>query len=312
MSHHAVLGLSHSPLLGLNPLPAEVDGALSAALREATAAVRALAPELVVIFGPDHYNGFFHDLMPAFCIGAEAEAVGDFGTPAGALNVAADDAMALAAHLRAAGFDPAISRRMAVDHGFAQPLQKLFGGLDTPPVLPIFVSTLAEPAIPSAARCAALGRAVGEHFRHDPRRVLVIGSGGLSHDPPLPTLTHPDPGVRERIIVRNRAGAEVNAARQQTGMEAGRALAAGTSDRHPLNPAWDTEVMDWLEQGDWASLESLDDATIVREGGASAQETKCWIAAFACHSAWPAKTRMRWYRAIPELIAGFGILLRTD
>jgi len=28
---------------------------------------------------------------------------------------------------------------------------------------------------------------------------LLIGSGGWSHDPPVPTLSHPDEAVRERI-----------------------------------------------------------------------------------------------------------------
>ena len=30
-------------------------------------------PDLVVVFGPDHFNGFFYELMPAFCIGTAAE-----------------------------------------------------------------------------------------------------------------------------------------------------------------------------------------------------------------------------------------------
>ena len=312
MSRRAVLGLSHTPLLGLSALPEAVDVALAGALRELTERVRAFAPELVVMFAPDHYNGFFHDLMPPFCVGTRAEAIGDYGTPAGPLAVAADDAIALTRHVAAAGFDAAISRAMTVDHGFSQPLQLLFGSLDTPPVLPIFVSTLAEPAIPSASRCAAMGRAVGRHFRDDPRRILTIGSGGLSHDPPVPTLSHPDPAVHERILVRNRPDAAARAARQARVIEAGRAMAAGTGDRQALNPVWDESVMDWLERGDWRRLEALDDATIVREGGASAHETKCWIAAFASASGSSLQRRMRWYQAIPALIAGFGILLSTD
>ena len=29
--------------------------------------------------------------------------------------------------------------------------------------------------------------------------ILLIGSGGLSHEPPVPTMEHPDPAIRERI-----------------------------------------------------------------------------------------------------------------
>lgn len=310
MSQRAVLGLSHTPLLGLNPLPAEIDTDLHSALEEAARHVRAFSPELVVIFAPDHFNGFFHDLMPAFCIGTQAEAIGDYGTPSGQVNVAATDALVLAEHLIAAGFDPAVSRRMVVDHGVAQPLQLLFGGLASPPVLPIFLNAAAPPAIPTVARVVHLGRTVGSHFAADARRILFVGSGGLSHDPPIPALEHPDPAIRERVIARHRATPEQRAARQVRVIQAGRDMAAGTSDRRPLNARWDQRVMGLLETGDWAGIESIAEEEIVREGGGSAHEIKNWIAAFAAAGA-GMTTRQRWYRAIPELIAGFGVMFRV-
>lgn len=307
----AVLGLSHTPLLGLNPLPPDVDADLRGALAEVSRQVREFAPELVVIVAPDHFNGFFHDLMPPFCVGTAAQAVGDYGTPAGELKVSADDALALAGTITGCGIDIAVSRRMSVDHGFAQPLQLLFGGLDSPPVVPIFLNAAAPPAIPKVSRCVALGRAIGRHFAAEQRRILVIGSGGLSHDPPIPTLNHPDPGVRERITVRNRLTPEQRAARQQHVIAAGKALAAGTSDRRRLNPQWDQVLLSWLEAGDWASIEALREDEIVRDGGGSAHEVKTWIAAFASADADTLRTRQRWYRDIPDLIAGFGILYRA-
>lgn len=307
----AVLGLSHTPLLGLNPLAPELDGALRNALAEAARHVREFAPELVVLFAPDHFNGFFHDLMPPFCIGTCAEAVGDYGTPAGPLNVSMEDALALARSVSASGFDVAISRRMAVDHGFAQPLQLLFGGLASPPVVPIFINAAAPPAIPSIERCIGLGRSLGRHMASDSRRILVVGSGGLSHDPPIPTLEHPDADVRERILVRNRATPQQRASRQERVIAAGRAMAAGTSDRRPLNPEWDQEMMDHLEGGNWAAIEALGEDDIVHQGGGSAHEVKTWIAAFASLDARRLTTRLRWYRDIPDLIAGFGVLFRA-
>ena len=41
-------------------------------LDSCAAALRAFDPDLVVVFGPDHFNGFFYELMPAFCIGTAA------------------------------------------------------------------------------------------------------------------------------------------------------------------------------------------------------------------------------------------------
>jgi len=311
MTERAALGLSHTPLLGLNPLPADVDADLRGALDEAARLVQAFAPELVVMFVPDHFNGFFHDLMPALCIGTEASAIGDYGTPAGPVNVAGDDALGLARALIDGGFDPAVSRRMVVDHGVAQPLQLLFGSLASPPVLPIFVNAAAPPAIPTVRRVVALGRAVGSHFAADKRRILFLGSGGLSHDPPIPTLDNPDPAMRERIIVRQTATPEQRAQRQARVLQAGRDMGAGRSDRRPLNAQWDERVMSLLESGDWTGIEAISEQEIVREGGGSAHETKNWIAAFAAASGRALTTRQRWYRAIPELIAGFGVMLRV-
>ncbi len=312
MNNRAVLGLSHTPLLGLNPLAPEVDADLRGALAEAARHVQAFRPELVVMFSPDHFNGFFHDLMPAMCIGTEAEAVGDYGTPAGRVNVATDDALAVASQLIAGGFDIAVSRRMVVDHGVAQPLELLFGGLDSPPVVPIFLNAAGPPAIPTVKRVVALGAAVGELFSEDPRRILYIGSGGLSHDPPIPTLHHPDPAVRERIIARHVYTAEERAVRQTRVIQAGRDMAAGKSDRRPLNAEWDQRVMAMLEAGDRAGIAAIREDEIVREGGGSAHETKNWLAAFAAVDAASLTTRQRWYRAIPDLIAGFGVMFRSD
>src|SRR5690606_3412127 len=122
----AFLGMSHSPLLGLNPINDEDQMALDAAISAARTFVHEFAPELIVLIGPDHYNGFFNELMPPFCVGTQATAVGDYLSPAGPLNVPEDKALALSRHLMDHNFDIAVSRRMLVDHGFSQALQFLW------------------------------------------------------------------------------------------------------------------------------------------------------------------------------------------
>lgn len=314
-TQRAFLGLSHSPLIGLNPVAPEIEQELSAAIASVRRAVLAWKPERVVLVGPDHYNGFFNELMPPFCIGTQATAVGDYTTPAGPLNVDGAGAEALAAFLMDRGFDPAVSRRMQVDHGFSQALQSLWGGLDTPPVIPIFMNAVAQPGIPRLRRCLQVGRAIGDFLDTLPGRTLVIGSGGLSHEPPVPTLAHPDPAVRDRITVRSTPTAAERDAKTQRVMAAGRALAAGDSTMKPLAPEWDARWMDAIEQGRPGDLIGLGEDDITREAGLSAHESKTWlIARAALGDGVPVERAVRYYRAIPEYIAGFGalLLLRDD
>lgn len=306
----AFLGMSHSPLLGLNPIAPEDQQALDAAMAAARAAVQAFAPELVVLAGPDHYNGFFNELMPPFCLGTQARAVGDYLSPAGALNVPEDTALALARHLMDAHFDIALSRRMEVDHGFAQALQVLWGDdLRTPPVLPLFLNAVAQPGIARLARCRALGEAIGRFLDALPLRTLLIGSGGLSHEPPVPTLAHPDPAVRERITVKRAPTEAERATKTERVKAAGMALAHGEPWMKPLNPAWDQRWMDLLARGDLDTLCQLGEDSIAEEAGNSAHESKTWLVARAAlpqHPGLPCPVRA--YRAVPALIAGYGVM----
>jgi 2,3-dihydroxyphenylpropionate 1,2-dioxygenase len=310
-ARRAFLGMSHSPLLGLNPISEEDQQALEQATAQAKAAVHAFDPELIVLIGPDHYNGFFNELMPTFCIGSEVTAVGDYLSPAGPLNVPSDTAIALAEHLMDSHFDMAVSRRMLVDHGFSQALQVLWGDdLKTPPVIPIFLNAVAQPTIARLSRCIALGQAIGSFLDTLPQRTLLIGSGGLSHEPPVPTLEHPDLAVRERITVKQTPTPLEREAKTTLVMAAGMALANGDNWMKPLNPEWDVQWMEALASGELDALCAMSEASISEAAGNSAHESKTWLvarSALPLNKALPCPVRA--YRAIPALIAGYGLML---
>ncbi|OMC07977.1 3-carboxyethylcatechol 2,3-dioxygenase [Mycobacterium sp. SP-6446] len=303
--------MSHSPLLNLPGPSRDLLDDIEGAIAEARAFVEDYNPELVVIFSPDHYNGFFYKVMPPFCIGMSATGIGDYGTHAGPLDVPEELATECAKAVLAAGVDVAVSANMDVDHGTVQPLEKLFGDATARPVIPVFVNAIAVPLGP-LQRCRALGAAVGGFLATLDKRVLVIGSGGLSHSPPVPTLATATAAVRERIVDGRPMTPEQRRARQAATADAAKSFAAGENDLQPLNPAWDHRFLEIVDAGRLDDLDQWSNSFVVHEGGSSAHEIRTWVAAFAAlESAGPYRTVMRYYRPAPELIAGFAIRTAT-
>jgi 2,3-dihydroxyphenylpropionate 1,2-dioxygenase len=299
--------MSHSPLLNLPGPPQDLLDDIERALEQAREFVCDYDPQLVVIFAPDHYNGFFYKVMPPFCIGTRAQGVGDYGTYAGPLNVAEAAATECAETILAAGVDIAVSVDMDVDHGTVQPLEKLFGNATACSIVPIFINAVAAPLGP-LQRSRALGTAVGSYLATLDRRVLIVGSGGLSHDPPMPSLTTATAEVAERIVRGKPLTSEQRLARQTAVMEAAHEFADGCSDRRPLNPAWDHRFLEILDGGQLADLDHWSNSFISHEGGNSAHEIRTWVAAFAAlATVGPYRTMVRYYKPAAELIAGFAI-----
>ncbi len=299
--------MSHSPLLNLPGPSAELLDDIGAALAGARDFVADFDPELVVTFSPDHYNGFFYRLMPPFCIGTSASGVGDYGTQSGPLNVAEDLANGCAAAVLDADVDVAISAGMEVDHGTVQPLQTLFGDAAAVPIIPVFINSVATPLGP-LRRVRALGTAIGQFLATLDKRVLVLGSGGLSHDPPVPTLATAPPAALDRIVRGVAMTPEQRSARQDAVMAAAHDFAHGDSALQPLNPDWDRAFLDLIDANRLDEVDAWTNAWIAGEAGNSAHEVRTWVAAFAAlAAAGPYATAHHYYRPAPELIAGFAI-----
>jgi 2,3-dihydroxyphenylpropionate 1,2-dioxygenase len=305
----ALVTMSHSPLLDFAEPPAEVTEAVQGAFGAARAFVEEYDPTLVVSFAPDHYNGFFYDLMPPFCIGYEALGVGDYGTAAGPLDVPTARAEELARWVAGRDIDVAISRRMEVDHGAVQPLEILFGGIDRVPTIPVFVNGVAEPFV-TMRRVRRLGEAIGGFLAAlEDERVLVIGSGGLSHDPPVPQWATADEAGRAALLNGRHPTAAARDARQQRVVDTAKAFAAGTAAIQDLNPEWDRALMATLASGDLSPVDAMTPARMAQDAGNSAHEVRTWVAAFAAlGAAGPYDVSYSFYRPIREYIAGFGVM----
>jgi 2,3-dihydroxyphenylpropionate 1,2-dioxygenase len=302
----ALTCLSHSPLLDITAQEPELEADVHGALKQARDYVADFDPDVVVAFVPDHYNGFFYSLMPPFCLGTAASTVGDYHSLAGPLDVPERLALDLAAAVQRDGVDLAVSRRMKLDHGTAQPLRILFGGLDSKPVIPVFINCVAEPIAP-LARARALGAAIGKFLAQRGEKILVVGSGGLSHDPPMPTPDTAPPPLAERLLSGRPLTEEEADAKHHGAIAEGRRLAAGTSTRHALDPDWDNAFLDILASGNLRDLDAWANGEIGAHGG-GAHEIRTWTAAYAAlQAAGPYQVTYRYYRPVPEYIAGFGV-----
>ncbi|WP_308538035.1 2,3-dihydroxyphenylpropionate/2,3-dihydroxicinnamic acid 1,2-dioxygenase [uncultured Kluyvera sp.] len=304
--------LSHTPLVGYVDPAQEVLDEVNGVIAEARARIAAFAPELVVLYAPDHYNGFFYDVMPPFCLGIGATSIGDFSSAAGVLPVPTELAEACALSVMKSGIDLAVSYCMQVDHGFAQPLELLLGGLDNVPVLPVFINGVATP-LPGFQRTRMLGEAMGRFLSTLNKRVLILGSGGLSHQPPVPELAKVDAHMRDRLLGSGKQlPPEERELRQRRVIEAAERFVEDQKTLHPLNPVWDNQFMTLLEQGRLAELDAISNEELSAIAGKLTHEVKTWAAAFATLSAMGKyRSEGRYYRPIPEWIAGFGSLSAT-
>jgi aromatic ring-opening dioxygenase catalytic subunit (LigB family) len=185
----------HGPLIVRmwDKLPAGVQGAINDAFAELGRRIRDSRPDVLIVVSPDHWVNFFLDNLPSICIG-----VGDAhdGPPEPWLAAYPHRRMAghstlaqhLAAHACAQGFEPSLSYRLALDHGFCIPLWK--SELDPmPAIVPVIINTV-EPPFPSPRRCLDFGACIAGAVRTLPGalRVAVLGTGGLSHSIGEPTM----------------------------------------------------------------------------------------------------------------------------
>lgn len=145
-------------------------------------------PDIAVVIYNDHGLNFFLNNLPTFAMGAaDCYQNADEGWGIPTLPDFKGDA-AFSWHLIngmvAREFDLAVCQEMLVDHAFSLPLKLLWPDHETPPLkcVPVHINTVQYP-LPSATRCYKMGQALGEAIASwdDDARVVIIGTGGLSH-----------------------------------------------------------------------------------------------------------------------------------
>lgn len=295
------VGMSHSPFAALLP-PSGPDGPGAAFLSgtgRVREAVARLAPDAVVVIGPDHFHANFYDLMPPFVLGVEeAVGFGDFGSTAGPLPLPPELAWSVHAGLTGAGFDLSLSYSLTVDHGIVQGYEMVTGG--SVPLVPLVVNTAAPP-LPSLERCVALGTALGAALEASPfpGRVLVVASGGLSHW--LPSNDPRDPSVvgeRRQALIHGRRDARAFAEAREP-----RVRALGGNPDARVNAEWDRWFLRQLAAGDLTPVVALGHEGLERCAGTGGHEIRTWLIG---HAAVRAPLRWTSYEPVPEWITGMG------
>lgn len=148
----------------------------------------AVRPDAVVFVYNDHGSDFALDRVPTFALGVREEyeqADEGFGMrPLPKVKGDADLSWFLAKELIYNEFDITVCQEMKVDHGLMVPLPLLFShDRDwSVPVVPLAVNVIQHP-LPTARRCFRLGQAIRKALEAYPehRRVVIVGTGGMSH-----------------------------------------------------------------------------------------------------------------------------------
>lgn len=181
----------HDPVMYVAPNapPQAQRDAVWGAFHTCSERLKALAPTTVIIVGCDHYILFGPECLPSYLI-----AIGDVDAPVDQLPGLKRAVMynneALASHIaehgRGDGFDWAVARAFTADHSIAIPQQLIVeplraAGMDVKTV-PVYLACSVDPYI-SFKRAAELGAQLRKAVAAfaDNERVVVIGSGGISH-----------------------------------------------------------------------------------------------------------------------------------
>jgi 2,3-dihydroxyphenylpropionate 1,2-dioxygenase len=302
----------HVPLLAMQAR--DVNPGLWEAYEQRVAEFKAFDPDLVVVFGGDHYDGVHLKMMPTFAIGHLASGLADCGGHPGLLDVPLAIAQACSRAVVNDGFDIATSYALEVDHGFTNVMHNFMGELNARPVLPVLINAIADPK-PTFKRCRQFGEAIGRFAATLDKRVAFLGSGGLSHqtDFIFPQYnTAPNTAVRDFIVHGGMLG-DISRDKWmgdiQQGMDGLSADLISDKFKAPwINKAWDEQFMATFAAGDLTAFDGWDCEEVTRVAGYGGGEIRQWIAAAAAAQAMGVRRlHADYYSDQSKLAVGVGV-----
>jgi 2,3-dihydroxyphenylpropionate 1,2-dioxygenase len=164
--------------------------------------LKALKPDLWLIFANDHAEQYFHNVAPPFTIHVGGSARGSFAGRKFYWKVPGEVGFSLVRELYRQGFDPAFTSTGKIDYAMGIPLTHL--GIDDP-VLPISINAYLPPQ-PTIERCYAFGEALARVVTALNLRTVALASGGMSHYPGTERYSSPDLAWDEVALARLATG----------------------------------------------------------------------------------------------------------
>lgn len=189
----ATCALSHAPSLTgwLYKAPKDKQKKILEGFQELGALVRAKKPDYIIGIANDHALNMPFDNTWDFCVGTASEWTGPaewfkdwVALPEYKVKGNAEHARTLAAEINRAGIRMAFSDDLLFDDNWSVPLHFVTPEHDVP-LIPIHMNCIVPP-VPSTDLCHQLGVTLADIVRRAlPKgdRVVIMATGGLSHDP---------------------------------------------------------------------------------------------------------------------------------
>jgi 2,3-dihydroxyphenylpropionate 1,2-dioxygenase len=278
----------HVPLMQMQEK--EQNGPLWQAYEARVAEFNKFNPDIVFVFGGDHYHGVHLKLMPTFIVGQIAEAIDDCGGTPGKLDIPLEVSEACVKYLMAEDFDIATSYAMVIDHGFSNVISAFMGALDSRPVVPVHINSMSSPR-PTLKRCRLLGEAIGRFAKTLNKKVAFLGSGGLSHQTNFifPEYADAEKNTRD-FIVHGGAQGEISLDAWKNGIDESMQhlsadLISGKFKAPWINKEWDERFLEVFGSNDLTAFDDWTDSDVLEAAGYGGGEIRMWIAAAAAAQA---------------------------
>src|SRR2546426_12586083 len=138
--------------------------------------LKAMRPDLWIIFSNDHAEQFFHHATPPFTIHVGGEATGEFAGRKFHWKIPSEISFELVRQLYRQNFDPAFTSTAKIDYAIGIPLTHLG---HTGEVLPIYVHAYLPPQ-PTMERCYSFAPAAARTVSAMGLKPVVLSSGGTA------------------------------------------------------------------------------------------------------------------------------------